>query len=81
MENKMNLKILGGGCRKCETLLANTKAAVQELSLAADVEYITDMSKVTAYGVMSLPALVKNETVISSGRVLSAKEIEKLIKD
>ena len=29
----MNLKVLGGGCRKCETLLANTKEAVRNLGV------------------------------------------------
>ena len=44
-----------------------------------EVEYITDMEKVMSYGVMSMPALVVNEKVVSAGRVLKASEIEKLL--
>lgn len=75
----MNLKILGGGCKKCETLLSNTKEAVKNLNLDAEIEYITDMKKIMTYGVMSMPALVKDEKVISMGKVLSSSDIEKLI--
>ena len=32
------------------------------------------------YGVMSMPALVVNEQVVSMGKVLKAEEIIKLIK-
>ena len=46
----------------------------------ADVEYITDFSVIAGYGVMSTPALVVNEKVVSAGRVLKPADIEKLIK-
>ena len=57
----------------------NTKQAVQNQGLDVDVEYITDMEKVVQYGAMSMPVLVVNEKVVSVGRVLKPKEIEKLI--
>lgn len=40
------------------------------LGLDLEVEYITDMQKVMEYGVMSMPALVVNEKVVSMGKVL-----------
>ena len=43
------------------------------------VEYITDMEKVMAYGVMSMPAIVVNETVASMGKVLKSTEVIKLL--
>ena len=42
----LSVKVLGGGCKSCHTLLENTEAAVKTLSLNATVEYITDMEKV-----------------------------------
>ena len=48
--------------------------------LDVEVEYITDLSTVMEYGVMSMPALVVNEKVVSMGKILSASEVkEKLI--
>ena len=45
----------------------------------AEVEYITDMEKIMGYGVMSMPALMIDEKVVSAGKVLKVKEVEKLL--
>ena len=50
----------------------------KNVGLSVEVEYITDMEKVMAYGVMSMPALVVNEQVVSMGKVLKAAEVIKL---
>lgn len=42
--------------------------------------YITDMQKVMEYGVMSMPALVFNERVVSMGKVLKSSEAEKMLQ-
>lgn len=78
-KKKLNIKVLGSGCKNCHTLLENTRRAVKNLGLDADVEYVTDMEKVTAYGVMSMPALAVNDIVVSAGRVLKAGDVEKLL--
>ena len=49
------------------------------MGLSVEVEYITDMEKIMEYGVMSMPALVVNEQVISMGKVLKAADVEKLL--
>ena len=43
------------------------------------VEYITDLEKITAYGVMSLPALVVNGKIASVSRVLKPAEIREIL--
>ena len=50
-------------------------------SLDAEVEYITDMEKVMSYGVMSMPAIVVNEQVVSMGKVLKVAQVEELLKN
>ena len=45
-----------------------------------EVEYVTNMEKVMAYGIMSMPGLVVNEKVVSMGKVLKSADIEKLLK-
>ncbi len=75
----MDIKILGSGCTKCNKLEENTKKALLELHLDATIEKVTDFEKITAYGVMTTPALVVNGDVKSSGRLLSPKEIIKLL--
>ena len=74
-----SIKVLGAGCKSCHEQYENAKAAVRSMGLSAPVEYITDMEKVMAYGVMSMPAIVVNEQVVSMGKVLKAADVEKLL--
>lgn len=74
------IKVLGAGCSSCHTQYENAKEAVKNMGLNIEVEYITDMQKVMEYGVMSMPAIVVNENVVSMGKVLKAAEVEKLLK-
>ena len=74
------VKILGAGCKSCHEQYENAKAAVQALGLNVEVEYITDMEKVMEYGVMSMPAIVVNEQVVSMGKVLKPADVEKLLR-
>ena len=74
----MNIKVLGGGCCKCENLLGAVKEAVAEKGVDAEIEYITDMQKILEYGIMSTPAHMHNNKVVSMGIVLKAKDVVKL---
>ncbi|MGM9680767.1 MAG: thioredoxin family protein [Eubacteriales bacterium] len=73
------IKVLGAGCKSCHEQYENAKEAVKTMGLNVEVEYITDMQKVMEYGVMSMPALVVNEKVVSMGKVLKAADVEKLL--
>lgn len=75
----MNIKVLGGGCCKCENLLEAVKEAVAEKGGDAEIEYITDMARIMEYGIMSTPALMIDNKIVSMGRVLKAKEVLRLI--
>ena len=74
------IKVLGAGCRSCRELYENVKAAVREMGLNAEVEYITEMERVMDYGAMSMPAIAVNEKVVSMGRVLKSADVQKLLK-
>lgn len=71
------VKVLGSGCKSCHTLYENAKQAVADAELNIKVEYITDMEKIMEYGVISMPALVVNEKVVSMGKVLKTEEVKK----
>ena len=57
----MQIQILGSGCKKCKKLFELTKQAAKEMDLEAEVEYITDVSKIIEMGVMSSPVLLNKE--------------------
>ena len=73
------IKVLGAGCKSCNEQYEHAKEAVKAMGLSVEVEYITDMQKVMEYGVMSMPAIVVNEKVVSMGKVLKAADVEKLL--
>jgi len=74
------IKILGGGCAKCNQLEEVAKAAMIELGLTPEVDHITDFSQIAAYGVMTTPALVVNDRVVCYGRVPGKDEVKDLIR-
>lgn len=80
-ENGCHIKVLGAGCKSCHEQYENVKKAVAEMNLDAKIEYITDMEKVMSYGVMSMPAIVVNEKVVSMGKVLKEVQVKELLKN
>ena len=73
------IKVLGAGCKSCHEQYENSKKAVKSRGLSVKVEYVTDMQKVMEYGVMSMPALVVNENVVSQGKVMKAADVEQIL--
>ncbi len=75
----MEIKILGGGCKNCNTLEKNTKSALAKLGITDKIEKVTDISQITALGVMRTPTLMVDGKAIITGRVAKTKEITKLL--
>lgn len=76
----LSIKVLGGGCQKCHSLEDRAKEAVKDVNIEANVELITDKDVILSYGIAMTPALVINEKVVSSGRVLTKDKIIKHLK-
>ena len=76
----MVIKILGSGCKNCVTLKENTEIALKEVGMEAEIIKVTDFKDIMAYGVMSTPAMVVDEKVVSFGKVLKPKEITKILE-
>lgn len=75
----MIIKILGTGCAKCTKLEENAKKAIAIKGIDATVEKVSDMGEIMDYGVMITPALVIDDKVVSSGKLLKPEEIVKLL--
>ena len=73
--------ILGSGCKSCQTLEANTRAALAQMGDTETViGHVTDFTEIAKYGVMRTPALVVEGQVVSSGRVLTVEEAAALLQ-
>lgn len=75
----MKLKILGTGCAKCNALTMITEKAAQALGLPYELEKVTDLKQIMAFGVMTTPALVVDGKVKVSGKVPSVDEIKTML--
>lgn len=72
----LTVKILGSGCANCKKLEAIARDAANEAGVNADFVKVTDVSQIMAYDVMSVPSLVINEKVVSSGRIPTKAEVQ-----
>ena len=73
------IQILGTGCPKCKTLMANAEAAVKAAGVEATVEKGDKIADIMKFSVMVTPALAVDGVVKSAGKVLSADEIRKFL--
>jgi len=77
----MEIRILGPGCPRCEEVEKRTINALAELNVAADVQKITDLKKISQYKIIGTPGLVINGKVKSYARIPSLEEIRNWIRE
>ena len=75
-----SIKVLGTGCPKCKNLMALVSDVVKENAIAATIEKVEDIMEIMKYNVMSTPALVVDEQIVSKGRIPSKDEVLALLK-
>lgn len=71
--------VIGGTIPIAEALLAATKEAAAQTGIEDGIEYVADMERIMNYGVMSIPARMIDGKAMSTGKVLKAKDIVKLL--
>ena len=73
------IQILGTGCPKCKKLAETAQQAASELEIEFEIEKVTDINDIMAFGVMITPAIAIDGQVKSTGKVLSIDEIKKML--
>ncbi len=73
------IQILGMGCPKCKKLAELADQAAKEMNMEYQIEKITDIQDIIAFGVMTTPALAVDGKVKVSGKVPGVEEIKKLL--
>lgn len=71
----LEVKVLGAGCPSCQKLEAEARAALDESGLPYALFKVTDFAEIAAHGVMSTPALVMNNEVVSAGKIPKRAQI------
>lgn len=75
-----HIKVLGTGCPKCKSMMANAQEAVKLAGIEAEITKVEDVQEIMAYNVLTTPVLVINEQIKVKGRVPTVNEILELIK-
>ena len=76
----MEIKVLGTGCNNCKKTKAVVAEAIKDLGLDIGVVEVQDIPSIIAYGVMSTPAIVIDEKVVSTGRVPAKSQVIQMIR-
>ena len=72
----MDIKILGPGCKRCETTADLVKEVVSESAVSAEIEKITNTMEIAKYGVFATPAVVVDGEVKSVGKIPAKDDIK-----
>ncbi|KPK99758.1 MAG: hypothetical protein AMJ91_06390 [candidate division Zixibacteria bacterium SM23_73_3] len=77
----MKIEVLGPGCANCKKLEQDVNTALAKLGIEAEVVKVTDLNKISSYGVLMTPGLVINGKVYSFGKIPVMATLKKWIED
>lgn len=77
----ISIKILGSGCKKCQTLEAKVRDLVSVNNIEASVEKVIDIQEMVRYGIMMTPGLIINEKVKSFGIIPKDDQLLSWLKE
>lgn len=76
----MKIEVFGAeNCSKCSKLKERIEEVAEQSEKDVEVEKVTDIERMAELGIMSTPAVVVEEEVKSTGKMLDEEEIEELI--
>ena len=73
------IQILGAGCPKCRALAAAAESVAEDMGIEFELEKVTDINDILAFGVMMTPALVVDGQVKVAGKVPGAAELREML--
>ena len=76
----MTVKVLGTGCKRCNTLENKVRELIKQNNIEAVVEKVSDIQEMVSYGVMATPALVIDEKVKSFGVIPKDEQLLNWLK-
>jgi small redox-active disulfide protein 2 len=75
------IKVLGSGCRNCEITVNVIAQAAKDAGVDVEIEKVTDMAAIMAYGVMSTPGVVVDGKLVYAGGVPGPDQVRAWVKE
>jgi small redox-active disulfide protein 2 len=69
------VKVLGSGCRNCETTHQLISDVCAENGISVNLEKVKDMAAIMSYGIMSTPGVVIDGKIAHAGGIPDKKAI------
>ena len=76
-----NIKVLGAGCKNCETTTNLIKIAAEQAGVEIELEKVTDIAEIMGYGVMSTPGVVVDGKVVHSGGLPGPDQVHQWVSE
>jgi small redox-active disulfide protein 2 len=70
-----DIKVLGPGCKRCQTTEDMVKAEAVRLGIDVKIEKVTDYAAIAGYGVVSTPGIVIDGKVVHAGGLPKAEDL------
>jgi small redox-active disulfide protein 2 len=74
-----NIKVLGSGCKNCETTANLIAIAAEQAGVEIELEKVTDMAEIMGFGVMSTPGVVIDGEVVHAGGLPGPDQIREWV--
>ncbi|WP_062348277.1 thioredoxin family protein [Novosphingobium sp. CCH12-A3] len=75
-----DIKVLGPGCKRCQTTEDMVKRAASALGIEATVEKITDYAEMAKYGIASTPGIVIDGKVVHAGGLPKEDDLKRWLQ-
>lgn len=70
-----DVKILGPGCKRCQTTADMVRAEADRLGIDITLEKVTDYAAIAGYGIAATPGIVVDGRVVHAGGLPKTDDI------
>lgn len=74
-----NIKVLGSGCKNCETTAKLIAQAAEQAGVEIELEKVTDIAEIMSHGVMSTPGVIVDGQLVHAGGLPAAEKVREWV--
>jgi small redox-active disulfide protein 2 len=75
-----DIKVLGPGCKRCQTTEEMVRAEAARLGIDCRVEKVTDYAEIASYGAASTPGIVIDGRLVHAGGLPKGEDLTRWLQ-